>query len=40
MSESHGWGTDDDSSIGQDSGAQTPEDIKEALKTLEREVDP
>ena len=40
VSESHGWGTDDDSSIGQDSGAQTPEDNNEALKTLEREVGP
>ena len=38
VSESHGWGTDDDSSVGQDSGAQTSEDNKEALKTLEREV--
>ena len=40
ISESHGWGTDDDSSLGKDTGTQASEDNNEVLKTLEREVGP
>ena len=39
-SDSHGWGSDDGSSIGADSEVVPSEERQEALRTLEREVCP